>query len=246
MPAWLQDVILTLSSLDASTVYGVGFVVLLLCGLGLPIPEDITLLLMGYLTYLPMPDGGPRPHANIVFAVAVGLLGVIMGDGFMFWLGRRFGEKLLAFWPFRWALKGQRLVIAREFLESQGPKVLFSARFMPGLRSVVFFTSGMLHTPFARFVLFDGVAALISVPALVVAAWFWGPEFDMVIDRARSAEHGILMLIVAIGAVLGFKAWWSARKKRREAAARAAQQGDHALADHEPPNRGDFDVPAPR
>jgi membrane protein DedA with SNARE-associated domain len=62
---WLT---LALESSDALTVYLVGSAVIVVCGLGLPIPEDITLLTMGYLTYLPLPDGTPRPHASVPLA----------------------------------------------------------------------------------------------------------------------------------------------------------------------------------
>ena len=48
------------------------------------VPEDITLLGMGYLTYLPLADGSPRPHASLSLAVAVGFVGCMVGDGIMF------------------------------------------------------------------------------------------------------------------------------------------------------------------
>jgi len=217
MPEWFADVVTWLMSLDGATIYAIGFTVLLACGLGLPIPEDITLVLMGYMTYEAMPDGAARPHAHVAVATLVGLAGVMIGDGFMFFLGRKLGNKLVDVWPFRPMLADGRREKAEDFLTSNGPKVLFSARFMPGLRSVVFFTSGTLGIRFSRFVLYDGMAALVSVPLLVVSAWYWGEQIDMVITKARQAEHGILAVIVAIAAIWGFKAWLKARKKAKAA-----------------------------
>ena len=49
MDGWVTEITTALMSLDGLTIYGIGFSVLLLCGLGLPVPEDITLLLMGYM-----------------------------------------------------------------------------------------------------------------------------------------------------------------------------------------------------
>jgi membrane protein DedA with SNARE-associated domain len=214
MDAWIQPLIDALMSLDGLTIYGIGFAVLLACGFGLPIPEDITLLLMGYMTYHPMPDGGARPHAHVAVAVVVGLLGVMIGDGCMFTLGRRYGDRLIDRWPFRMILGDGRLPKATEFLQRNGAKVLFSARFTPGLRSVVFFTSGTLGIPLGRFLLYDGLAALLSVPALVVSAWYWGAQFDEVVARARQAENGLLIVIVVVALALVARALL----KRREAA----------------------------
>ncbi len=213
MEGWIGEVIQTLMSLDGATIYGIGFTVLLLCGLGLPVPEDITLLLMGYMTYQTLPDGSPRPHAWIGTAIFVGVAGVMIGDSFMFFLGRKFGDRIVGVWPFRSMMGGGRLERARGFLQRNGAKVLFSARFMPGLRSVVFFTSGTLGIPFSRFVIFDGLAMLISVPALVGAAWYWGAQFDRVIAKARQAENGILLLIVVAGATFAVKHWLESRRK---------------------------------
>ncbi len=205
MESWIIEFVDYLMSMDALAIYGLGFTVLLACGLGVPIPEDITLLLMGYMTYHAMPDGSPRPHASVTLAVLVGLAGVMIGDGFIFYMGHRFGVKLLDKWPFSRMLGGGRLERARRFINKNGPKVLFSARFMPGLRSVVFFTSATLAIPYRRFLIYDGLAALLSVPALVLAAWYWGEQFDRVVAKARQAEHGILAIILVAAVVLVVK-----------------------------------------
>ena len=113
-----------------------------------------------------------------------------------------------------------RLEQTEAFLQSHGPKVLFSARFTPGLRSVVFFSSGVLQIPFRTFLFYDGMAALLSVPALVASSWYWGAEFDEVLLKARRAENGVLLTIVAIALLLLARWAWKRRKKAAEAAAK--------------------------
>ena len=61
---------------------------LLLCGLGLPIPEDISLIAGGYLAHLGTVD------LHRIFLVC--FLAVLGGDSIAFGLGRGFGSKLLA------------------------------------------------------------------------------------------------------------------------------------------------------
>lgn len=196
-------------------ILALAFGILLLCGFGLPVPEDITLVLCGYATYLNV--GHSWPHA--LLAVGVGLLGVLVGDGIMFTLGRRFGKELAIRFPFKNILGNGRLEKTLEFLNSHGPKMLFTARFTPGLRSVVFFTSGHAGIPLKTFLFYDGLAAMLSAPALVLSSWYWGEKIDDVVKKAQRAEHGVLLVIVAIGLALGLHHWLSVRRKKAAAAA---------------------------
>jgi len=208
------------TSVDIRAIWGVCFGVLLLCGLGLPVPEDITLVFCGYMTYLRVPKAdGPL---FITAAVLIGLTGVLAGDTTMFLLGRKYGVHLMDIWPFRRIFGHGREAKARAFLQGHGPKVLFAARFMPGVRSVVFFSSGTLGIHLPIFLFYDGLAALVSVPALVLSSWYWGDEIQSVIDKARHAEHGILAVIVTLTLLFGARAWWKHKKRLREEAAAAA------------------------
>ncbi len=65
------------------------FVVLMLCGLGLPIPEDVALLAGGYLAH--------RGITRYPITLAVSLLGVVTGDNSLFFMGRRFGTGLVRY-----------------------------------------------------------------------------------------------------------------------------------------------------
>ena len=56
------------------------FLVLVLCGFGIPIPEDVTLVAGGVISGL--------GYTNVHIMFAVGMAGVLVGDGLMFLLGR--------------------------------------------------------------------------------------------------------------------------------------------------------------
>ena len=58
--------------------YAAVFVVLIACGFGVPIPEDITLIAGGVISGL--------GHSNVHIMVIVGMTGVLTGDGLMFML----------------------------------------------------------------------------------------------------------------------------------------------------------------
>ena len=185
--------------------------ILLLCGLGLPIPEDISLIAAGYFSYKGV------LHLNKAFAVC--FAAVLAGDTFAFFLGRWFGRRMLAStWTHRYFTpKRQRRV--RAYFRKFGSKVVFLGRFTPGLRFSIFFSAGMLHLRPSVFFIYDSLAATISVPVLVYLAWFFGGQIDRVVSFARQTEHGILLALVVVAAVFVIRAY---RRHRRRLAAAAA------------------------
>jgi membrane protein DedA with SNARE-associated domain len=86
---------------------------------------------------------------------------------------------------------------------------------MPGLRTPVFFTSGTLHLPLRVFLSYDGLAALISVPTIVFATYFFGDHVDRVVRVVKRVQFGVVGTILLIVAVISLKAWW-ANKKQQE------------------------------
>lgn len=160
--------------------------ILLLCGLGLPIPEDISLISAGYIAHL----GKVNVHSIFLVCFAA----VLAGDSLAFLIGRLFGQRLLAsklghryFSP-----KRQRRV--RAYFRRYGSKVIFIARFLPGLRFSIFLSAGMLHVRLYVFLVYDTLAALLSVPFLVYMAYYFGNKIDHVILWARRSEYGILAI----------------------------------------------------
>jgi membrane protein DedA with SNARE-associated domain len=181
--------------------------ILLLCGLGLPIPEDISLIAAGYFSF--------KGKMNVHLAFVVCLAAVLLGDTMAFLMGRWFGRRVLASNLARRYFTPRRQLRVRAYFRKFGSKVVLVGRFTPGLRFTIFFTAGTLHVRTSTFVIYDFTAALVSVPALVYSAWFFGHQIDRVIMLARRTEHGILIAILLVAAFLGIKYW---RRKRRAAA----------------------------
>ena len=137
--------------------YAAVFLVLVLCGFGIPIPEDVTLVAGGVISGL--------HFTNVHIMVAVGLAGVLVGDGLMFLLGKYFGESILKFKPVARLMPPKRYAQVQEKFDKYGNRVLFVARFLPGLRSPIFLTAGMSgKVSFWQWLAMDGVAAMISAP----------------------------------------------------------------------------------
>lgn len=190
------------------------FAVLVACGFGIPVPEDITLIASGVICAL---SHGQANELSTYTMSIVALSGVLMGDSVMFTIGRIVGPKVTR-------VKGLRLIITKEAYEKiqekahrYGDKVLFLARFLPGLRAPLFLVAGVSHkVPFWKFLLMDGLAALISVPALVYLGYFFANDLDIVLGWVKHSETIVVGAIVAlvIGIIL-FK-WYKNRNKEEE------------------------------
>jgi membrane protein DedA with SNARE-associated domain len=185
--------------------------ILLLCGLGLPIPEDISLIVAGYFSW--------RGVLNVHKAFLVCLAAVLAGDSLAFLLGRYFGRRVLASGLARKYFTPRRQLRVRAYFRKFGSKVVLVGRFTPGLRFTIFFTAGTLHVRPAVFFIYDFSAAVFSVPVLVYSAWFFGGQIDRVVLLARRTEHGILVAFLVVATFMIVKA---VRRRRRIAAARIA------------------------
>jgi len=211
---WIIAQLVTLTPLGA---YLWLFTILLLCGFGLPIPEDISLIAAGYLSW--RGKQGHSPVINVHVAFAVCFAAVLAGDTIAFFFGRRYGRRVLASNLARRYFTPRRQLRTRAYFRKFGSKVILVGRFTPGLRFTIFFTAGTLHVRASVFFIYDFIAAAFSVPVLVYIAYFFGDKIDHVIMYARRTEHGILIAIVIAAIVVGVKL---IRRRRRIARLAAA------------------------
>ncbi len=75
-------------------------------------------------------------------------------------------------------------------------------------------SAGTLRVRPSVFITYDSLAALVSVPALVYLAFFFGEHIDHVVSWARRSEYGILVVVLLIAIWFALK---MLRKRRREA-----------------------------
>lgn len=185
--------------------YAAVFFVLVICGFGVPIPEDLTLVTGGVISGM----GYTNPH--IMFAV--GMLGVLLGDGIMFAAGRIWGQKILRFKPIARIMTPKRYEQVQEKFDKYGNWVLFVARFLPGLRTAVFVTAGISRkVSYLRFIIMDGLAALISVPIWIYLGEYGAHNIDWLMAKMHSLQSGIFV-ILGIGATVVAWIWWKKRQR---------------------------------
>jgi membrane protein DedA with SNARE-associated domain len=164
--------------------------VLITCGLGVPLPEDVPLITGGWLAA----RGGSLP-----LMMVTGLAGILIGDSIIFRAGQTYGERLLDTRLGR-HIPGERVQWTIAAFDRHGPKFIMAARFVPGLRAVTYFVAGLTGVPYWKFITFDGIAACVSAPAWVYLGW-WARKHRMlnkVWEWSAQAQLGAFAAIAGL------------------------------------------------
>jgi membrane protein DedA with SNARE-associated domain len=200
-----MDLLERLITLFAEHAYASVFIALLLCGAGVPLPEDITLVAGGVIAGL--------GYANVHVMFGVAMVGVLLGDASMFLLGHHFGARIRRLRFFAWLLPPSRYAKVQQKFERYGNRMMFVARFLPGMRTAVFITAGATHrVSFWRFILLDGLAALISVPLWVYLGYLGADNRQWLATWIHRGQGG-LWILAGVLVLLGTWLWWRQRHR---------------------------------
>ena len=191
--------------------------VFLLCGVGLPLPEEIVLLAAGYVC-AKFPE-----HATLPLMMAWCAGAILAGDLLPFVLGRVFGVRLLRLRWLRYLVTKQRLASFDRWFRRRGDLVIFIARFLAGLRVVAFFTAGTMKMPWRRFLLLDGLGIALIVPTLTWLGFHSASFIERMVATVQKVERGMLWGTLAGGLLLGLWLWLWRRRRHRQRQRRPAE-----------------------
>lgn len=196
----------SLTEFFAEWTYLGPFVVLFLCGIGLPLPEEVTLIGAGFLVY-----EGQAEYIPITIICSVAIL---LGDSIPFWLGRKYGISLLR--ESRWLRKlisPRQIDRVQQKFDKHGSWATFLFRFFAGVRIPGYFVSGSLGLSYPRFLILDALGVLISVPISIFLGMWFGGRVDELKESMEYFHTVLAFLVIAMVIVFVWKAF---RRPRRE------------------------------
>lgn len=206
----------SLNAVDPVVSLTIVFGLLFLAGCGLPLPEDIPLTFSGILLGLPRTQ---EVFGGLWGAVAtIGVccyLSIILGDLVAYWLGKRFGHAISKHPPFRWAMPAHRIDRLDRWFRKFGSWTVFFGRMVAGIRFVTFAMAGMTRMPLRKFILFDSIAALITVPAWIILGYVVGTHFEQIIEFMSTVST--TTWVVLASAIVLFFLYKLIRRKRKNA-----------------------------
>lgn len=115
---------------------------------------------------------------NLALVILAASLGAVIGDNVSYGLGTLLGERTIKRW-FK-SEKSQRAFLwAERQLEVRGGYLIIIARFIPGGRTAVTFSSGYVHAmKWRRFIFWDVIAAVIWGTYAAMLGFIGGRQFE--------------------------------------------------------------------
>lgn len=204
--SFTKDVTNTISSWGYGGIFGL----MLLESSSLPVPSEVILPFSGYLVSV----GQLNFWATVLAATAAAIAGSLID----YYIGLK-GTQALAKHRVlgRVLFSETQLQIAATWFTRYGSLMVFIARLIPGLRTIISFPAGAVKMPMAKFLAFTTTGCLIWNTLLIYVGYYLGKNWHEVAGVSQYIIIGVIAALVALAA-----AYFVRRRHRRQALAKKA------------------------
>ena len=189
MPQWIVD-------LFAQYGYAAVFVGVFLENTGLPVPGE-TMLLAGAA----LAQSG---RLSLVWVIVSAIAGATLGDNLGFLIGRRGGRRLAERF-----IPAARLRDFDRYFEQHGPRTVFVARFITGLRVVGAILAGGSGMRWLTFLMYNALGAVVWSTTFGIVGYALGKSWDTLERFVGGAGIAGLIAVVALAII------WLRRSRRQ-------------------------------
>jgi len=169
------------------------FLLLFLGEIGLPFPEDATLMLSGFLI--------ASGVTKLVPTFLVVYIGLLITDFSLYWDGKKYGRKVVEHRRLHRIISPERLLKLEDKFRKWGVWVILLGRHIVGIRAQVFLVAGVMKMPSVRFVLADAISAVFTVTIMLALGYFGGNSIQVIKkDAARFEQYAVLVLFLLLAA----------------------------------------------
>ena len=163
------------------------------------VPSETSVILAGVLA--------SSGDLILVLVILCAAAGAILGDNISYWIGRKVGHRIVDRF-----FKGERrkqVDWAHKQVQTRGGYLIIIGRFIPGGRTAVTLSCGMLEMPWRRFFAFDVVAGLIWGTYAALLGYLGGTTFE-----EEPFKGFLLAFVVAllVGGVIEAVRWYRRRR----------------------------------
>lgn len=171
------------------------FILLVIGGMGFPIPEGVTLMASGFL----ISHDIIRPIHTLVIVFT----GMLTGDIIIFTIGRKYGRLVVTHRKFHRIISPERLLVLEDkFYKWKTPFILFGRH----LGFHVFLVAGIMRMPFLKFFVLDIVSSILTIVVMVWLGYIGGNSFQLIKKDITRIEHiGIFLIVILIVIYLFFR-----------------------------------------
>ncbi len=181
------------------------FSLLILGGMGLPFPEDATLVLCGFLISTEVVK--PVPVLLIVYA------GLLISDFFIFLVGNKYGSAVINHPVFHKFISLQRLKFIEDQFDKKGIWLILAGRHLAVLRAQIFLAAGVMKMPPLKFFSADAVSAVFTMALMVGAGYVGGNSLEIIKkDITRIGHAAVVLMTIALAVYLLYRYFRDLRK----------------------------------
>lgn len=135
--------------------YIASYLILTLGIIGLPVPDEVILTYLGYVTSL--------GKMNFFITFLTTFAGALSGISLSYLLGHKLGEPFLRKYGPKFFIKEKTIRRTNDLFRKYGSFVLFICYFIPGIRHVAAYLAGITSFSFKRFTLYAYSGAFIWI-----------------------------------------------------------------------------------
>jgi membrane protein DedA with SNARE-associated domain len=195
------------------------FGVLFSCGLGFPLPEDVPLLIAGAFV--------ATGKMKLAWAALAAWCGIIGGDIVLYHLGKAFGLEVRRLPMIGRHLNEQRIEQVHGMFERWGVWVVAVGRMFAGIRGTMVVVAGAIRFKFWKFLIADGLAAVVSGGLFLALGIWFGRRMDWLKEHVEKGKEWSLLAVLVLGA--GVAIWiYFHRRERHAPDAPHGTQGDRS------------------
>jgi membrane protein DedA with SNARE-associated domain len=174
------------------------FLLLVLGGIGLPFPEDATLMLCGFL----IAQKVIHPLRALVSVYA----GLLIADTIIYHLGKKYGRRIVTHHRFHRFLSPLQLTKIEAQFNRRGVFFILFGRHLIGLRAQIFLVAGIMKMRLVKFILADAVSALVTISIMVGIGYTGGNSLEALRkDMNRIKDWAIVILLAGVMIYLLYK-----------------------------------------
>lgn len=183
------------------------FFFLVLGIVGLPLPDEIMMTFLGYLTSI--------NQLNLLYTYLSALAGSICGITISYILGIKLGYPFLRKYGSKIFITRKRLRMTQRLFYKYGNGLLFAGYFIPGVRHVTAYIAGISKLTFLRFALFAYTGAVFWCATFIGLGHILGANWEVVFLAMH--KYGTYILIAAVPILLIWIGWYLYQKKTIDA-----------------------------
>ncbi len=169
-----------------------------------PIPSELIMPLAGYTATL------PNSTIQVIPAIAVGVVGTILGAIPWYYAGLLLGQQRLQILAGRYGkwigISGDDIDKSVTWFQKHGSKAVLFGRLVPGIRTLISIPAGISKMPLVPFFLYSTIGTVGWVALLTYAGYFLGKNYALVEKYIDVITKVVVFgVLIAIAVFIGYR-----------------------------------------